>query len=202
VEPTEISPELISFLAGAETVCPHLHIPLQSGSDQVLARMNRKYTTELFRAVGAELAAAIPGICLGCDVIAGFPGETEEEFAAGLRFIESLPIAYLHVFPFSPREGTPAATMSGQVPSHVIRARAEALRELGERKKRVYYREFLGRELRVLVQEGDGQEVLRGLARNYVPVTLAGDDTLIGSEVAVRVTEVTRESVRGEVIPA
>jgi threonylcarbamoyladenosine tRNA methylthiotransferase MtaB len=202
VEPTEISPELIRFLAGAETVCPHLHIPLQSGSDLVLERMNRKYTTEQFRMVIDALAAAIPEICLGFDVIAGFPGETEEEFATGLRFIESLPVAYLHVFPFSPREGTPAATMAGQVPIHVIRARAEALRELGERKKLAYYRGFLSLELQVLVQESIDKGTLRGLARNYVPVTLAGDDSLIGTEVAVRITEVTRESVRGKVTAA
>jgi threonylcarbamoyladenosine tRNA methylthiotransferase MtaB len=202
VEPTEISPELIRFLAGAETVCPHLHIPLQSGDDRVLARMNRKYTTEQFRAVVDELVAAIPGICLGCDVIAGFPGETEEEFAAGLRFIESLPVAYLHVFPFSPREGTPAATMADPVSPNIIRARAEALRELGERKKLAYYRDFIGRELQVLVQESVDKGTLRGLARNYVPVTLAGDDRLIGTEVAVRIVEATRESVRGEVTAA
>ncbi len=202
VEPTEISPEFIAVLAGAQTVCPHLHIPLQSGSDQVLVRMNRKYTTEQFRTVMTDLAAAIPGVCLGCDVIAGFPGETEEEFAAGLRFIESLPVAYLHVFPFSPREGTPAATMAGQVPPHVIRVRAEALRRLSDRKKLAYYREFLGRKLPVLVQERDDKGMLQGLARNYVPVTLVGDGTLIGTEVAVRIVEVTRESVRGEVMPA
>jgi threonylcarbamoyladenosine tRNA methylthiotransferase MtaB len=200
VEPTEISPELVAFLAGAETVCPHLHIPLQSGCDSVLERMNRKYTTEQFRTVVAALATVIPGICLGCDVIAGFPGETEEEFAAGLRFIESLPVAYLHVFPFSPREGTPAATMAGQVPSHVIRARAEALRRLSDRKKLAYYREFLGRELLVLVQERDEKGMMRGLARNYVPVVLAGDATLVGTEVPVRIIEASRESVRGEVI--
>ncbi len=202
VEPTEISPELIRFLAGAQTVCPHLHIPLQSGSDQVLAAMNRKYTTEQFRSVVADLAAAVPGICLGFDVIAGFPGETEEEFATGFRFIESLPVAYLHVFPFSPREGTPAATMAGQVPSHVVRARAEALRRLSDRKKLAYYREFLGKELPVLVQERDEKGMLRGLARNYVSVTLVGDGAPIGTEVTVRIDEVTRDSVRGEMIPA
>jgi threonylcarbamoyladenosine tRNA methylthiotransferase MtaB len=198
VEPTEISSELIHFLAGAESVCPHLHIPLQSGSDQVLARMNRKYTTKLFRAVADALASAIPGICLGCDVIAGFPGETEEEFAAGLHFIESLPVAYLHVFPFSPREGTPAATMAGQVPSHVIRARAEELRRLSDRKKLAYYREFVGRELLVLVQETDGQGVLRGLARNYMPVRFSGPAELTNSEITVRVTVAASDGVTGE----
>jgi threonylcarbamoyladenosine tRNA methylthiotransferase MtaB len=198
LEPTEISAELISFLAGAATVCPHLHIPLQSGSDSVLARMNRNYTAGLFRQVVAQLAQAVPDICLGCDIIAGFPGETEEEFGESLRFVEALPIAYLHVFPFSPRKGTPAATMAGQVNGAVIRERAQALRQISDRKKREYYALFLGRELQVLVQEQRPDGTLKGLSRNYIPVTLAGDASLLNSEVRVRVTEVTGESVRGE----
>jgi threonylcarbamoyladenosine tRNA methylthiotransferase MtaB len=198
VEPTEISDALIGFLAAAETVCPHLHIPLQSGSDAVLGRMNRKYSTGYFREVIEKLAKAMPDACLGCDIIAGFPGETEEEFVETLRLVESLPIAYLHVFPFSPRAGTPAAGMPGQVNGAVIRSRAQMLRRLSDRKKRAYYQGFLGRELQVLVQGKEPDGLLKGLSRNYIPVVLLGDDSLINCEVTVRVTEVARESVRGE----
>ncbi|MCM2359783.1 MAG: tRNA (N(6)-L-threonylcarbamoyladenosine(37)-C(2))-methylthiotransferase MtaB [Geobacteraceae bacterium] len=198
VEPTEVSDALVTLLASSETVCPHLHIPLQSGSDTVLGRMNRNYSTALFREVVEKLAAAVPDICIGCDVIAGFPGETEEEFAETLRFVEALPIAHLHVFPFSPRQGTPAATMPGQVHGAVVRSRATALRRLSDRKKRAFYQGFLGRELRVLVQGREPDGLLKGLSRNYIPVFLAGDESLINSEVTVRVTEVARESVRGE----
>lgn len=198
VEPTEISAELINLLAGAVTVCPHLHIPLQSGSDRVLARMNRNYTTGLFRQVVEKLAQAVPDICLGCDIIAGFPGETEEEFGESIRLVEALPIAYLHVFPFSPRKGTPAATMAGQVNGAVIRERAQALRHISNRKKLDYYTRFLGRELQVLIQEKSPDGTLKGLSRNYIPVTLAGDAALLNSELRVRVTGVTEESVRGE----
>lgn len=198
VEPTEISDAFIHFLAGSEVVCPHLHIPLQSGSDTVLGKMNRKYSSARFREVLEKLVAAVPDICLGCDIIAGFPGETKEEFEEGLRFVESLPIAYLHVFPFSPREGTPAAVMPGQVNGSVIRERAQALRRLSDRKKRAFYQRFLGKELPVLVQERTPDGLLKGLSRNYIPVTLEGGNALLNTEVPVRVTEIARECVRGE----
>jgi threonylcarbamoyladenosine tRNA methylthiotransferase MtaB len=201
VEPTEISSDFISFLAGAETVCHHLHIPLQSGSDPVLGRMNRKYTTDRFREVVENLVTFLPDIAIGCDIIAGFPGETDEEFSRGLGFVESLPIAYLHVFPYSPRSGTPAAAMADQVKHGVIRERAQSLRRLSDQKKRAFYQRFTGRNLPVLIQQRDADGSLKGLSRNYIPVTLSGDDALHNREVMVRVTEVARESVRGECIP-
>lgn len=198
VEPTEITSPLVSFLAAAQTVCPHVHIPLQSGHDRVLERMNRRYTTARFREVVEELAAAIPDVCIGCDIIAGFPGETDEEFEAGYRFVSSLPIAYLHVFPFSPREGTPAAVMSDQVPGTVIRGRAEKLRRLSAEKKRAYYRRFVGEELRVLVQEEIGDGMVKGLSRHYIPVVLPGTGALVNREIVVRVTGAERELLKGE----
>lgn len=187
VEPTEVSPELVAFIAASEIVCPHLHLPLQSGSDGVLSRMNRGYTTALYRGVVQSLAQAIPDICLGTDVIAGFPGESDEEFAETYRFIEGLPLAYLHVFPFSPRPGTPAATMTPQLHSRVIKERAEALRLLSEQKKNQYAAGFVGRELQVLVQRDAGGR--KGLSRNYLPVLIQGSDGLFNSEVRVLVTE-------------
>jgi threonylcarbamoyladenosine tRNA methylthiotransferase MtaB len=186
VEPTELPQELINFLASSSMVCPHLHLPLQSGSDGVLSRMNRGYTTELYRQVVDSLVQAIPDICIGTDVIAGFPGETEEEFAETYRFLESLPLAYLHVFPFSPRPGTPAAEMTPQIHSKVTKERAEALRLLSERKKQTYAAGFVGRELQVLVQkDADGR---KGLSRNYLPVLVEGSEGLFNSEVTVLIT--------------
>lgn len=198
VEPAEISDGLIAFLAGSSVVCPHLHIPLQSGDDQVLLRMNRKYSTGYFRTLVEKLVGAIPDLCIGLDIIAGFPGETEKEFETAYHFVESLPVAYLHVFPFSPRPGTPAAEMEGQLHSSVIKERAQAFRRLSDRKKRSYYGRFLGKELQVLVQSREPDGLLKGLSRNYIPVHLEGDDTLLKTEVPVRITEVTREFVGGE----
>ena len=198
IEPTEITTPLVRFFATSEIICPHLHIPLQSGDDRVLERMNRRYNTSRFREVIEELAATIPDICIGCDVIAGFPGETDGEFETTYRLIDALPIAYLHVFPFSPRQGTPAATMPSQVPGGVIRERAAALRRLSERKKRAYHERFVGRELEVLVQERKEGGMVKGLSRNYIPVMLPGDDNLINSEISVRITGTGKELLRGE----
>jgi len=186
VEPTELPPELVAFLAASRMVCPHLHLPLQSGSDGVLSRMNRGYTTGLYREVVRSLVGALPDICLGTDLIAGFPGESDQEFDETYRFIEELPLAYLHVFPFSPRPGTPAATMTPQLHSRVIKERAEALRLLSERKRDAYAAGFVGRELQVLVQRDAGGR--KGLSRNYLPVLIEGADGLFNREVNVLVT--------------
>jgi threonylcarbamoyladenosine tRNA methylthiotransferase MtaB len=198
VEPNEISDQMINFLAAAKTVCHHLHIPLQSGSDQVLARMNRTYDSALFRTLVQKLVAAMPDLCIGTDVITGFPGESETEFAEGFRFLEELPLAYLHVFPFSARSGTPAATMPGQVHGSVVKERAKELRRLSDRKKRAFHNSQLGKELQVLIHGKEVDGVLKGLSRNFIPVMLPGDSSLINTEVTVRVTRVERELVWGE----
>jgi len=186
VEPTEVSQELVRFMAASPMVCPHLHLPLQSGSDGVLSRMNRGYGTALFRGVVDSLVRAMPDVCIGTDVIAGFPGETDEEFDETYRFIESLPLAYLHVFPFSQRPGTPAATMAAQLHPRTIKERAEALRMLSEKKKGDYAAGFVGRELQVLVQKDEGGR--KGLSRNYLPVLIEGGEGLLNHEVTVLIT--------------
>lgn len=198
VEPTEIPDPLIRLFAEAEALCPHLHIPLQSGDDRVLAAMNRPYTSGFFRRVVDKLATARPDIFIGTDIIAGFPGETDREFQQGYRFLESLPLAAFHVFPFSPREGTPAAAMPDRVPAAVIKERAEALRNLSTAKKQAFFRRFVGNELKVLIQEQGKGEAMKGLSRNYIPVSVAGCSAPVNSELRVRVTGVEGESVRGE----
>lgn len=197
VEPNEVTDELIAFLGRSEVVCPHLHLPLQSGDDQILRRMNRRYTAASFRETVARLVAAVPDVFIGCDVIAGFPGESDEEFAATLRLLDELPVAALHVFPYSRRDGTPAAHMDGQVDGRTAKARAEALRVLSERKKREFFGRFVGRELPVLVQHRREEGLLTGLSRNYIPVVFAGDDRFINTELPVLITEVSAEGVRG-----
>ncbi len=200
LEPAEVHDSLIDFFAASRIICPHLHIPLQSGDDQVLARMNRNYTTRFYRGVIEKLLSAIPDLCIGTDVIAGFPGESDRDFENTVQFLESLPLAYFHVFPFSPRQQTPAATMSGKVKESVIRERARILRKLSDLKKEKYYRSFVGRELQVLVQGKEPDGGFKGLSRNYIPVGIGGTGCSINSEVTVRVRELGKDSVRGELI--
>lgn len=197
VEPNELTDDFIDFMARSKMVCPHLHIPLQSGDDGVLARMGRHYKADFFRERVGRIVTAIPDIFIGCDVIAGFPGETDEEFLHTVRLIEELPVAALHAFPYSRREGTVAAGMEGQVDGKVLRFRGEVLRELGERKKRAFCGRFVGRQLSVLMQNRGRDGEAAGLSRNYLAVRVPGYGGEMNVEVAVTVTEVTPDGVRG-----
>jgi threonylcarbamoyladenosine tRNA methylthiotransferase MtaB len=196
VEPDEVSARLIAIIASGRHICPHLHLPLQSGSDRVLAAMGRGYSSADIRSLVNTLVKAVPDIAIGFDVIAGFPGETAADHAATLELIEALPTAYLHVFPYSIRPGTKAASMAGHLDPATIKARAAELRHLGEEKRRQYAQRFVGRELPLLLQgEGDG-----GITGNYLSVRIPEAAAVSASEVMVRITVVNRDgSCRGEV---
>lgn len=197
IEPTEIPEELIELLATSPVLCPHLHIPLQAGDDAVLARMNRHYDTTFFRALIEGLAARIPDLAIGLDLIAGFPGESEVEFAHTMQLVEALPVTHLHVFPYSKRPGTPAALMAEQVAPEVIKERAAQLRALGIAKLDTFTRNFIGRELEVVVEGGGKGGVLRGISRNYLPIRFVGAAALVGKAVTVRITVVDGQGARG-----
>ena len=195
VEPDEVGSGLIDKMASAASICPHLHLPLQSGSDPVLRAMGRGYDRGYILALVDRLVAAVPDIAIGFDVIAGFPGETDADHRATCDLIAALPVAYLHVFPYSNRPGTRAAAMAGHLPPAVIRERAAELRRLGEAKKLAYAGQFVGRELGVLLQK-DGRS---GLTGNYLSVSLIGAGDW-GPEPLVRITGVNSDgSCRGEV---
>ncbi len=202
IEPREFHPSLIDFLAGSKKICPHLHIPLQSGDDGTLQRMNRNYSGAFFADLVDRLVQAIPNLAIGVDVIAGFPGEEEKAFGNTLNLIEKLPVSYLHVFPFSKRKGTRAEGFPGQVPSQVIKARCETLRELGEKKTKFFYSSFLGQKVKLLVEGKRDREggLLKGYSRNYIPVFIRGGDELINQEVEVEVAEVRGETVLGKIL--
>ena len=197
IEPTEIPEDLVEAVAASEVVCPHFHIPLQAGSDSVLARMNRHYTTDFFRSLANGIRHRIPDAAIGLDVIAGFPGETDEEFAETFRLIEDLPVTHLHVFPFSRRPGTPAAEMSGQVPGDVARERAATIRALGEEKNRAFSASFIGRSMEVVVEGTKIEGRCKGLSRNYLSVLFAGPEGLEGKRAKVRVTGASSAGLEG-----
>ena len=142
IEPTEIDDHLIASIASSAILCPHLHIPLQAGDDSVLKRMRRSYGREDFRSLVRRITAVIPDVAIGLDVIAGFPGETAEEFENTVALIAELPVSHLHVFPFSKRPGTAAAAMPGHLPGDVKKQRAERLRRLGEEKLAAHLVQF------------------------------------------------------------
>lgn len=200
LEPGEVTDGLIAFLARSRTVCPHLHIPLQSGADGILARMGRGYTADFFRERVTRLAEAVSDIFIGMDVIAGFPGESGEEFSRTITFLEGLPLAALHVFPFSPRPGTPAAELPDRVPGPVVKERVRTLLRLSEEKREAFHRRFVGRDLEVLLLHQREDGLMEGLTRNYIPVSVAGGAALAaGSLVTVRVEQAGAERCRGRV---
>jgi threonylcarbamoyladenosine tRNA methylthiotransferase MtaB len=208
IEPMDFSGELIRFLSTSKKVCPHLHIPIQSGEDEILRKMNRGYRRSFLSDLIQELLETVRGLSIGTDVIVGFPGETEEKFKETYEFVESLPFSYLHVFPFSKRKGTPASQYSQVVDQANITRRAEAMRDLGKQKRRTFYSRFLHQELNVLVEErrekGTGR--WKGLSQNYIPVTLTlegtneGDLDWINQERAVKVMGFTETGLVGEVM--
>jgi threonylcarbamoyladenosine tRNA methylthiotransferase MtaB len=169
LEPGEAMGVLPQLCSG--TLCRHLHVSLQSGSDPVLARMRRRRAADTFRELALAASQAVPGLALGCDVIAGFPGESAEEFAETLALLEALPVSYLHVFPFSARPGTLAAGMPGQVSAAEKARRAAALRQLANRKRKAFYQSRVGSTVEVVLEGRDRMTgLLKGLSDNYVPV--------------------------------
>jgi len=197
IEPTELPQGLLDLVAESSAICPHLHIPLQAGSDSVLRRMNRHYDTAFVRALLSRVAGTIADVAIGLDVIAGFPGESEAEFEQTCALLCELPISHLHVFPFSRRPGTPAATMPGQVAATVIKERAARLREIGDAKAAAFAGRFIGRELEVVVEGGGEGEQRRGLTGNYLTIRFSGPASLVGGTARVRVTAVVGAEPQG-----
>ncbi len=178
IEPLDVTEELIALFASSERIAQHFHIPLQSGSDAILAAMHRWYRAEHYARRIELIRERLPCAAIGADVIAGFPGETEDDHAATLGFIRRLPFTYLHVFSYSKRPGTLAARLSGEVPAAVIKRRARELRALGEEKAAAFRRCQVGRELLVLTlnpaQEGAPRDASPALSSNYLRVRVRG----------------------------
>jgi threonylcarbamoyladenosine tRNA methylthiotransferase MtaB len=208
IEPGDFSPELIFTLSQSNKICPHLHIPIQSGDDEILKKMNRGYNHSFLSDLIQELHLRIQKLSIGADVIVGFPGETEEKFQHTYGLVESLPFSYLHVFPFSRRKGTPASQFPKGVDEEAIKKRAESMRELGKQKRQAFYRQFLNQELSVLVEDRKEKETGRwkGLSRNYIPVLITDKNGIkehrdwVNHEWTVRVTDLTEKGVIGKVL--
>jgi threonylcarbamoyladenosine tRNA methylthiotransferase MtaB len=186
IEPLEAPIELFRDPATARSLCEHVHLPLQSASETLLARMRRPYRAAAYARVVEALAAASPGICIGADVMCGFPGETPEDHAATVRLAEALPLAYLHVFPFSPRPGTPAAWYSPAVPAGAVRERVRELLAVSDRKWRSFLHGLTGREVDVVVERIEGG-VARGTSRQWATVRWPASSERRGDLVRVRV---------------
>lgn len=190
VLPAYFTDELIDVLASSPVIAPHLHVPLQSGSDAVLRRMRRPYTTAMYLRLVDRLAATVPGLGLGTDVIVGFPGESAADFADTRSIVEALPFTYLHVFAYSDRPGTEAASLPGRVAPAAVAARSRELRALAADKNLAFRRGLVGSRQDVVVLETRDRAsgALVGLTGAYVEVVFEGPDALMRRVVPVRVT--------------
>lgn len=203
IDPPEVTPRLLDLLSEAEALCPHLHIPVQAGTDEVLHRMRRKYDTQHLRDLGVEIRRRLPEAAIGTDVIAGFPGETEAQFEEGAALLEALPLTYFHVFPYSRRSGTTAAKLPDHVPTASIKRRARRLRELGERKRAAFAQRFVGQRLAVLVEHAPVRDGwVSGYSRNYQRVEFPGLLALANKEVMVHVARADGLHLVGEAGPS
>lgn len=170
IEPNLLTDEIIGLVAQSDILMPHFHIPLQSGCDKTLAMMKRRYKRELFQDKIMKIKQLMPDACIAIDIIAGFPGETEEDFRDSYDFVKSLPLSYLHVFTYSRRPGTPAASMKEQVPEQVKHDRTNRLLELSETKKRFFYHEHVGETRPVLWESENVDGKMFGFTDNYIKV--------------------------------
>jgi threonylcarbamoyladenosine tRNA methylthiotransferase MtaB len=200
LEPQMVTAELLEALAAWPDFCPHFHLPLQSGAAKVLAAMGRPYGPGEFRDLVAEIVRRFPGAGLGLDVLVGFPGETAADFEATRSLVAELPVTYLHVFPYSPRPGTPAADLP-PLPGNVVQERARLMRELGQAKKTEFLEAQLGQAREVLV-EGPASRPgwLQGLSDHYLRVTFPGPPAMHNRRVIVRFTRRQGEMLAGEAV--
>ncbi|MGB5943128.1 MAG: tRNA (N(6)-L-threonylcarbamoyladenosine(37)-C(2))-methylthiotransferase MtaB [Leeuwenhoekiella sp.] len=193
IEPNLLKNETIEHVANSENFVPHFHIPLQSGSNAMLAKMRRRYKRELYVDRVAKIKDLMPEACIGVDVIVGFPGETDEHFLETYNFLQELDISYLHVFTYSERENTPAAIMDGAVPIEVRKKRSKMLRGLSAKKRRYFYESQLGKQHTVLFEGENKKGYIHGFTENYVKVKTPWDPALVNTMHQVKLTEVAED---------
>ena len=195
IEPNLLTNQTIDFVAQSKTFVPHFHIPLQSGSDTLLKLMRRRYMTNLYFDRVARINKTMPNACIGVDVIVGFPGETEELFLETYNFLNQLQISYLHVFTYSERENTPAATMEGVVSKKTRAKRSKMLRGLSAKKRRAFYESQLGNSLIVLFEGENKQGYIHGFTQNYVKVKHPWNPELVNTLRVVTLIEIDEDGM-------
>lgn len=200
IEPQELSDELLGLVNRSNRICSHLHIPLQSGSDSVLKRMNRHYSAQNFYNCLHNVYATDPTVSIGIDLIVGFPGETDEEHQQTMALVQRLPIHYLHVFPYSKRPGTAAEKMKDHIHPSIAKERATQLRQLGELKKLEYMSHFIGKEVAVVVENHMDNGRCRGVSGEYLQVAFESEQPLAGQCVTVMIQSIEGETLVGDLL--
>ena len=199
IEPTEVDDHLLRLFAENRRMCRHLHLPLQAGDDGVLEAMHRPYNTEQYRQEMARIRAAVPDIALSTDLMVGFPGETDEQFENSLRFCDEIAFSSMHLFKYSPRQGTPAAGYPNQVPNEVKDARSKRMQEVAERNMLRYMEAHLGQTVEVLVEEQRSDGIWLGHTDTYLHVAVDGPCRK-NAMVQVRLDKIDGKLIKGKFI--
>ena len=199
IEPNLLRNETIEFVAQSRTFVPHFHIPLQSGSNDILKKMKRRYLREIYTERVAKIREVMPHACIGVDVIVGFPGETDEHFLETYHFLNDLDISYLHVFTYSERDNTEAALMDNVIPTNVRSKRSKMLRGLSVKKRRAFYESQLGTNRKVLFESENREGYIHGFTENYVRVKTPWNPELVNTLHDITLTKIDEDgSVRME----
>ncbi len=201
VEPWAVTTQLLKVIACSEKICPHLHIPLQSGEDRTLHRMNRRYTVAEIDRIFSQAYALRDDWGFGSDIIVGFPGETDDDFEQTVRYLESAPISYLHIFPFSVRPGTPASKLPDRVDETAKSARVTRLKQLDAEKRLAFSARNLGAVRSVLIENRTSGNLWAGHAENYLDVFLNGPLSVVGTVQNVRIIRRVAGGVVGDLLP-
>ncbi|MGL5315084.1 MAG: tRNA (N(6)-L-threonylcarbamoyladenosine(37)-C(2))-methylthiotransferase MtaB [Peptostreptococcaceae bacterium] len=197
VEPILFTEEFVSEVSQMKKVCPHYHLSLQSGCDDTLKRMNRRYTTAEYKAIVDRLRENIPNVAITTDVIVGFPGETNDEFNNTYEFLRDIELSQMHVFKYSPRKGTPAATMENQIDPQMKQMRSDKLINLSKENFNKFASKFIGQEMEVLFEQNIVDNKYEGLTPNYIRVVVPSEKDIHGEILKVKITGVKNEYVEG-----
>ncbi len=199
IEPTEVSEEIIYIMKNSGKVCPHLHIPLQSGSREILNKMNRPYNPDQYRKIVSRIREGVKDVAITTDIMVGFPGETQDLFEETLRFVQEIEFSRTHIFKYSPHYGTAAASLPDQVPSKVKDIRSSILENIAKEQEYKFYKGFLGRTLKVLIEQeyNKSDNLMTGYTENYIPVNLSCNHTLQGTIQDVKLKELKEGYVFG-----
>ncbi|WP_281987418.1 tRNA (N(6)-L-threonylcarbamoyladenosine(37)-C(2))-methylthiotransferase MtaB [Aquimarina aggregata] len=195
IEPNLLKNKTIDFVANSRTFVPHFHIPLQSGNDEILKLMRRRYLSDLYVDRVQKIKEVMPHACIGVDVIVGFPGETEDHFLDTYKFLSDLDISYLHVFTYSERDNTVAANLNGVVPMNVRKKRSKMLRGLSAKKRRAFYESQLGSTRTVLFESENKEGYIHGFTENYVKVKMPWNPEYINTVHQIKLKDIDEDGI-------
>lgn len=195
IEPNLITQKIIENVRISKKFMPHFHIPLQSGSNIILGKMKRRYRKELYAQKIDKIISNIKNVCIGADVIVGFPGETNQEFNNTLNFIKSLPISYLHVFSYSERENTPAKDFANKVDKSIKKERSQILRILSKKMQRDFYQKYIGSKQIALFEQKDHNGLLYGFTENYIKVKVPFNQEITQTQQQIQLVEIDSDGI-------